>query len=264
MKIICVVKFVPDVESFVHDYEHGTLDRDRVRMILNPDDACALSFALRVKDSRPGTRVEIVTMAPTSIVPHMQDLLRLAVDTGTIISDPVFAGSDTHVTSEILSRYLATRSYDVILTGSRSLDGATSHVPGQLAESLGLDHLLDIIQIDPEQFDEEHAVIQVEDDGSIITYEMDLPGVLSLTRSSGYTLPYVTYEALQRDVSEKLTIVSNDELLFGREEVGLQGSLTRVMKTYAAAFEGRDRKIVHTDPEGIAFVHSFLKERGYL
>ena len=97
MKIICAVKFVPDVDKFVYDYENSALVRENVRLILNPDDACALAFALKIKATNPDYVVEVVSMGPQSVVPHMEDLLRLNVDHGTIICDPKFAGSDTYV-----------------------------------------------------------------------------------------------------------------------------------------------------------------------
>lgn len=49
MKIICLVKFVPDTEKFVYDYETDKIDRDMSRLILNPDDKNALAFAMMQK-----------------------------------------------------------------------------------------------------------------------------------------------------------------------------------------------------------------------
>ncbi len=264
MNIICVVKFVPDVDNIISDYENNTQVRENVRMILNPDDACALSFALRIKDSRPDCFIEVVTMAPRSVIPHMEDLLRLPIDKGTLISDPLYAGSDTFVTSEILLRYISSRTFDCILTGSHSLDGDTSHVPVQLAEGLGLDQMLGIIRIDQDQYDRERAVFEVEDEKTISTYEMAMPGVLSLTRESGYKLPYVKFEDFQRDVSDNLSILTNHQLAFSGEEVGLAGSLTRVVKTYKKSFQERNRNIVKNNKEGIEYVFTFLKDRGFL
>jgi electron transfer flavoprotein beta subunit len=264
LKIICVVKFVPDVDSFSYDYENGEVNRSHARMILNPDDSCALAFALKVKEKYPNTHIRVVSMAPRSVMPHLMDLVRLPVDVGILISDPAFAGSDTYITSEILGRYISSCAYDCILTGSRALDGATSHVPVQLAEKLDLEQMLDIIHIDLERFDHTHAVFQVEENEKIFTYEMAMPGVLSVSRTSNYKLPYASYEDLQRDVSQKISIVTNTQLDFAESEVGLAGSLTKVAHTYAAAYKTRKSTIVQTDDAGIAYVHAFLKKQGYV
>ncbi|MCJ7691096.1 MAG: electron transfer flavoprotein subunit beta/FixA family protein, partial [Clostridiaceae bacterium] len=98
MKIICLVKFIPDVDNFTYDYEKDVLVRENVKLILNPEDGCALAFALRIKEKSPGTFVEIVSMAPQSTIPLIEDLLRLNVDKATLIADKFYVGSDTYVT----------------------------------------------------------------------------------------------------------------------------------------------------------------------
>ena len=51
MKIIVCVKQVPDTTEIRINPETGTLIRDGVPSILNPDDANALEEALKVKDT---------------------------------------------------------------------------------------------------------------------------------------------------------------------------------------------------------------------
>jgi electron transfer flavoprotein beta subunit len=252
------------VDSFAYDYENNTLIRENIRMILNPDDACALAFALNVKAGHSDCCIEVVTMGPKAVRPHMEDLLRLDTDKGTIISDPAYRGSDTYVTSRILARYLSTRQFDVLLTGSHALDGDTSHVPAQIGEELGLEQMSGITSVDLEHFDTRWAVFEVEYEQSVVTWEMALPGILSLDRESGYKLPYVKYEDFQKDVSGTLTIIGNQELGFAKEEIGSEGSLTEVVRTYKKSFETRDRSIVQNDDEGIEDVFNFLLEKGFL
>lgn len=264
MRIICLIKIVPNVDNFKYDHQHNTLIRDRVKMILNPDDVCALAFALKMKAKDPTCFIEVVTMAPMSVTPHLEDLLRLHVDKGTIISDKVFGGSDTYVTSTILSRYLETADYDCILSGTYAIDGDTSHVPAQIGEILDLNQMSGIIRIDEESFCEEKAVFDVESETCISTYETPLPAILSLQKESKYKLPYVKYEDLIKDVKNQLNIVSNHGLAFDVNEVGIKGSLTKVNRTYVKAYDKREKVIVHNDDEGIQVVYSFLKDNGYV
>lgn len=253
MKLICAVKFVPDPDSYTAGPN---------RLILNPDDACALAFALAVKSGDPGVTVEVVTLGPLSVRPHMEDLLRLAVDRGTLIWDPGLEDSDGFVTSNVLSRYIAGRPCDCLLTGSLSLDGGSAQVPGQIAESLGLDQMLGVIRIDPDRFDPTRAVFQAVDETGVTTWEMAMPGVLSLTRESGYKLPYVTLTDLRRDVSEKLNVLTSKDLGFSGGEVGDAGSLTRVAASCPVTYGEKDPKIVGTDDAGITQVFDFLKKKG--
>lgn len=264
LRIVCLVKFVPDVDGFSHDYEHNQLNRNNRRMIVNPDDACAVAFALQVKRLRPTTYVEVITMAPRSVRPQLLDLLRLQVDAGIMITDGEFAGSDTYATTTILEAFLKDRFFDCLLTGTRSLDGATSHVPAQLAESLGLDHMQDIIGIDLDTFGHERAIFTIDEEQETATYQMAMPGILSLTRASGYKLPYIAYEDFEKDVSPKLSVVTNQELQCPPSAIGLAGSKTLVVETAVQEQQKRNHRIVHADEDGIDFVYSFLKRGGYV
>lgn len=263
MKIICVVKFVPDVDNFSYDHENHVLIRENSRMLINPDDACAIGFALKMKKQNPDVLIEVLTMGPKSVVALVEDILRVGADLGTVISDRLYAGSDSYVTSRILGRYLSSAEYDFILTGSHAVDGDTSHVPSQIAELLDLNHLSGISRID-ESLDGSMAVVDVEDERSLCTYEMDLPAVLSLSRESAYRLPYVRYKNLNRDVTHRLNKLSNRDLGFREDEVGLKGSLTSVARTYTKQYEVRKRLVVGTDDNGIDAVFDFLKEKRFI
>ena len=262
MKIICLVKFVPDVDSFEYDFERNILIRDSVRLQLNPDDICAVAFALKVKAQRPESFIEAVTMAPARVAPNMEDLMRIGVDRCTVISDRLYAGSDTFATSKVLARYLETREYDVILTGTHAIDGDTSHIPPQLGACLGLDQMSGIVSID--EMDGQKAVFSVDTEEERTTYEAALPAILSLTRDSGYKLPYPKREALERDFSESISFVDNSALAFFEGEAGLSGSKTRVVGTYTKSFEKKDRLVVKADDEGVETVFSYLEKNGFI
>lgn len=264
MKIICLVKYVPNVEDIKYDYEKNILIRDNVKLILNPDDACAVAFALELKEHQPEHEIEVVTMGPKSVKPFVEDLLRRNVDKASIICDKLFAGSDTYATSKILSHYLKDKEFDCILTGTNSLDGDTSHIPSQIGELLGLNQMSNITKIDLARFKKTKAVIEVENGENVLTYAMQLPAILSLRKESDYKLPYIEYENMSLDVSDRLDIISNQELGLAKEEIGLKGSLTKVVNTYNKNFEEKDKVVVENNEEGIDFVYSFLKKKGFV
>jgi len=264
MKLICMVKIVPDVDKFKYDFETNTVVRENVRMILNPDDACGVAFALKAKAMKPGTTVEVVTMAPRSAKPILEDLIRMGADQVTLISDSCFSGSDTYATSTILAKYLKKAAYDCILTGSHAIDGDTSHVPSQIGDLLDISQMSNVMQIDLSKFDESRAVFKVDNDLAVSTYEMKLPGILSLQKESKYKLPYIKYADIARDMSSQIKLVTNDDLKFQSHEVGLKGSLTKVNRTFVKEYQKRDKVIVGTDDQGIETVYMFLKEKGFL
>lgn len=264
MKIICLVKFTPDVDAFEYDYENNVLIRDNIKQIINPDDACALGFALKLKKQNPEIQIEVVTMAPFSAKKYMEDILRRHVDRGTLISDSVFGGSDTQATSLILGAYLKKIEYDVILTGSQTLDGDTAHVPAQLAEYLGISQMSAIMKIDEDSFLKGVPLVEVDTEKFLDTYEIAFPAVLSLCKESRYRLPFVRFADLDLDVSDKLQIISNDALELDTSFIGLKGSATRVVKTYTQTYEEKEKIVVCNDEDGIEAVYNFLEKHGYV
>ena len=64
MKILVCVKQVPDTNEVKIDPVKGTLIRDGVPSILNPDDANALEAALQIKDQNPDATIAVLTMGP--------------------------------------------------------------------------------------------------------------------------------------------------------------------------------------------------------
>lgn len=264
MKISCLLKFIPDVENFKYDYEKNTLIRENVKLILNPDDASALALALRIKKSKPDTVIEIVSMASRSTVPLLEDLLRRNVDKATLISDKDFAGSDTYVTSQVLARYLEKDTSDFILTGTHSLDGDTSHIPSQVGELLRLRQLSHITRVDEESLEQGSAIVEVDHETTLERYEIDFPCILSISRESRYKLPFVKYQDLHLDVSDRMTILSNEDLRFSADEVGLDGSLTYVNRTFTRKLEPKEKVVVQNDNQGIDTVYHYLKTRGFV
>ncbi len=264
MKILCMVKIVPDVDKFKYDFDTNTVVRENVRMILNPDDASSVGVALKIKHLYPGTTVEVVSMAPESVRPLIYDLVRVGVDRVNLITDKLFSGSDSYATSKVLAKYVQTLSYDIILTGTHAIDGDTSHVPAQLGELLDMSQMSNVIHIDEQLLDTTKAVFTVDFDSEVATYEMQLPGILSLRKESGYKLPYIKYEDMNKDVTDSIHVITNNDLGFEPFEIGLKGSKTKVNKTFVKEYEKRDKVVVTNDDQGINTVYAFLQEKGFI
>lgn len=265
MKLICLVKFVPDVDNFKYDFEKNVLIRENTDLVLNPDDAKAIAFALKMKALNPEIMVEILSMGPKNVVPKLEDLLRLKVDKATLISDSMYVGSDTYVTSQILAKHINSLEYDCILTGTHSLDGDTAHVPSQIAELLSLAHLSNVVEVNHfNQFSQKQFNVCVDSDNFIETYEVSLPLVLSFSKESKLKLPYIKFEDINRDVQDKLHIIDNTILNFNRKNVGLEGSLTKVIRSFVKQFDKKEKLIVQCDEEGVSSVYRFLKHLGYI
>lgn len=264
MRILCLVKPVPDVDAMRYDSERNVLVREGCKLTLNPEDAVAVSVALGIKRDAPATYVETLSMAPLGAMPYLQDLVRRGVDQATLLSDRRFAGSDTWATSRILARWLSANAFDCVLCGTHTLDGGTAHVPAQVAEALGLPHLAGVSALDGPLFEEGRALVAVEGDEAIMRFSVTLPAILGFQYTPRRKLPYIPHGAIDLDVSDRVRTIGAEELGLGGTDMGLAGSLTAVRRVEAADWGRKDTVRLQADSAGIDFVYRFLEKEGIL
>ena len=122
MKIIVCVKQVPDTTEVKINKETGTLIRDGVPSILNPDDANALEEALRMKDADSNVHVTVVSMGPPQAEEMLRECLAMGADEAVLLSDRAFGGSDTWSTSNAIASGIKTLGeFDIIFADRKSV-----------------------------------------------------------------------------------------------------------------------------------------------
>ena len=138
-KILVCAKQVPDTNEITINPETGTLVRDGVPSILNPDDANALEEALKIKDADPDTHVTVITMGPPQAEEMLFECVAMGADEGILISDRAVGGSDTWATSNAITAAIKKiGDFDLIFAGRQAIDGDTAQVGPQIAEKMGL------------------------------------------------------------------------------------------------------------------------------
>lgn len=110
---------------------------------LNPFDASAYEIAL----SESGAEVTLVSMGVPKTADLLLHLTRLGASRAVLLSDPIFAGSDTLATAYVLSRAMEKLKPDRILCGRKTLIGDTGQVPPMLAEMAGYEFLPDVLTV---------------------------------------------------------------------------------------------------------------------
>ena len=140
MKIVVCVKQVPDTKAGVKFKPDGTLDRNAMASIMNPDDKAGLEAALRIKDDMGADNVEITVV--TMGLPKAEDVLREALamgaDKAVLVTDRRLGGADTWATSQTIAAAIRKLEYDLIITGRQAIDGDTAQVGPQISEHLDL------------------------------------------------------------------------------------------------------------------------------
>ena len=238
--------------------------RDNSRLVLNPDDNPALGFACELKKLYPDVFIDVISMAPESVIDLARDILRINTDRFLLLSDSAFAGSDTFATSTVLAKCLSLRHYDVILSGTHSIDGDTAHVPSQIAEALHIGQISNILSVHELDFEKLYAIVETEHDNTLSKYKIRLPAILSFDRNSKYKSPFVRFSDIDLFVDDRIKRQTGAELGLSAEQTGLKGSLTVVKETYSIFGVEREPVFVSTDDEGIETVYRFLEEKGFV
>ncbi|MEG1362668.1 MAG: electron transfer flavoprotein subunit beta/FixA family protein, partial [Lachnospiraceae bacterium] len=136
MKIVVCIKQVPDTNEVRLDPVTGTLIRDGVPSIMNPDDKAGLEAALAIKDET-GAEVSVVSMGPPQADAVLREGLAMGADKAYLITDRAFGGADTLATSTTVAAALKKLEFDLIIAGRQAIDGDTAQVGPQIAEHLG-------------------------------------------------------------------------------------------------------------------------------
>ena len=229
MKIIALVKQVPDSTEIRVDKVTGTLIRAGVPSIINPDDLAGVEEALKIKETKDDVTVTVISMGPPQASGMLKELLARGVDECVLITDRAFAGADTCATSSTLAAAIEKIGYDLIIAGRQAIDGDTAQVGPQTAERLDIPQVTYVDKI----IDINDKVITVrkslEDSEEII--EAKLPCLL--TTLSGMNTPrYMNCNDIVDSFSKEVKIMTFADLDIPAEKVGLAGSPTKVHHTF--------------------------------
>lgn len=141
MDIAVCVKQVSDVSEMGIEPLRNTLQRQGVPAILNPCDRQALETALLLKDGH-GAKVTVISMGPGQAAAVLRECLAMGADAAVLLSDPLFAGADTLVTSRVLAAAIERLGpFSLVVCGMQAIDGETGQVGPELAEWLSLPQL---------------------------------------------------------------------------------------------------------------------------
>jgi len=138
--MVCLMKQVPDTRNITLNVlrEDGTVNRQALPAIVNPDDLFALEMALGIKD-KYGGEITVMSMGPPMAIEVLKDALSRGADQAILLTDKKFAGADTLATSSLLE--WAIRKYgefNLIFCGRQAIDGDTAQVGPQIAEKLDI------------------------------------------------------------------------------------------------------------------------------
>jgi electron transfer flavoprotein beta subunit len=262
MKIIVCAKQVPDTNEVKIDPVKGTLIRDGVPSILNPDDANALEAALSVKDGDPDTKVSVVSMGPPQATYMLRECLAMGADDAYLLSARAFGGADTCATSTTIAagiRKIA--DYDIIFAGRQAIDGDTAQVGPQLAQRLGLPSVSYVQNI--REFRDGSVVVerQLEDGYEVI--EVKTPCVLTAVKELN-SPRYMTIEQIENAYKAEITIWNEHDVNLAEADCGLKASPTQVFRSFTPPPKGKGEMLSGSVTEMASSLVAKLNEKHVL
>lgn len=232
MKILVMVKQVPDTVEVKLDPKTGNLIREGVESIINPDDRHALEAAIALKESLGG-RVTAVSMGPPPAIDALSEAMGMGIDEGVLLTDRAFAGADTWATSYTLGKAVEKiGEYDLILCGRQAIDGDTAQIGPQLAEFLGIPHMSYVFEIEGLEGGSIVAKRRTEDGYEKV--QCRLPALLTVIGEINrprYALIGRMIDACKDKAP--IEVWNAADIGVKTQDVGLEGSLTHVIKTFA-------------------------------
>lgn len=257
MKIIVCIKQVPNTNEVRLDPKTGTLVREGVSSIINPDDKAGLEAALRLKDSR-GAHVTVLSMGPPQAETALREALAMGADEAVLVTDRAFGGSDTWATAYTIAAALKDMEYDLILTGRQAIDGDTAQVGPQISENL---NITNISYAEDIKVEDNTVVVRSRFDDCCYVVKAKMPcliTVLSELNEPRYMTPGGIFEAYQKGIKK----ITRRNLDVDGRCLGLKGSPTRVIRTFPKSAKASGTVVDHLDHrEAAAYMLEKLREK---
>lgn len=259
MKIVVLVKHVPEptaVWSFAPD---RTLDRSAVAGRLSELDEYAVEQAVRLVEGGLDAEITYLTVGPQPARDGLLKALAIGGDKGVHVMDDAIHGSDALATSLVLAKALEHLGFDLVLTGMSSTDAEMSVVPSMVAERLDVNQATFAGSL---SVDGDTVSITREDDAATTRVSTLLPAVVSVTDQTDEAR-YPAFRAIMLAKKKPVETLTLADIGVDPASVGLAAAATRVVSVDPAPARTAGTVVVD-DGTGAAQIADFLAARGVL
>lgn len=266
MKIVLLIKQVPDSASVRMDEATGTVIRKAADAVVNPLDMYAVEVALCLKEAY-GAQTLALSMGPAAAEIALREVVSMGIDDARLISDKAFAGSDTWATSRILAEAIrkTVPDFDLILCGERATDGDTGQVGPETAAALDIPAVTYVSRIGP--YHEGTFSLDRLIEGATERLSVRLPALITVVKAVA-TPRLPTLDGKIRARKAAIPTLSQRDLALPVDQVGLSGSPTRVVRTFRPRITRNCDLHRATDPTlataAADALHQFLTGKGVL
>ena len=259
MNIVVCVKQVPDTTVVKIDPKTGTLIRDGVPSIINPEDKHALETALQLKEAHGG-KVTVVSMGLPMAKAALREALCMGADEAILLTDRALGGADTLATSKSLAGVIKKLDYDIVFAGRQAIDGDTAQVGPEIAEHLNIPQVTYVQDVKVEG--DSLIVNRALEDGHQIV-KVKTPCLLTAIETLNEPR-YMNVSNIFATNDNDIKVMSADDIDVDKSELGLKGSPTKVKKSMTKEVKGAGELVKEGPKEAAAYVLGKLKEKHYI
>ena len=256
MNIVVCIKQVPDTTEVKLDPKTGTLIREGIPSIINPDDKGALELALQLKD-KYNAHVTVLTMGLPQADAALREALAMGVDRAILLTDRKLGGADTLATSRAIAGALRQIDFDLILAGRQAIDGDTAQVGPQIAEHLGLPQVSYLLDL---EVNGKNCRVKKSTEEGYQILETEMPCVFTVL-STANKARYMTVNGIVEAYNREVEIWNADKTGTDENLLGLKGSPTRVFKSFTKALKPAGEAYEVSPEEAVDLIISKLKEK---
>jgi electron transfer flavoprotein alpha/beta subunit len=236
MNILVCAKQVPNTNEVRIDPVKGTLIRDGVESILNPDDANALEEALKIKDKYKDVKVTVLSMGPPQADDMLRECLAMGADEAILVSDRAFGGADTWATSNTISAAIKNAgNFDIIFAGRQAIDGDTAQVGPQIAEKLGLPQ---VTYVQSFEINEDVVTVQRQLENGYEVIKVKTPVLLTTVKELNKPR-YMNVKGIYDAYEKEIPVWGVNDIPVDKETIGLKASPTKVFKSFTPTPKGK-------------------------
>ena len=259
MNIVVCVKQVPDTTVVKIAPKTGTLIRDGVPSIINPEDKHALEGALRIKEAT-GAKVTVVSMGLPMAKAALREALCMGADEAILLTDRALGGADTLATSKALAGVIAKLDADLVFAGRQAIDGDTAQVGPEIAEHLNIPQVTYVQDVKVEG--DTLIVNRALEDGHQVV-EVKTPCLLTAIEELNRPR-YMNVARIFETNDDEIKVMGAADIDVPVEQLGLKGSPTKVKKSMTKEVKGEGELVKQEPKDAVTYVLGKLKEKHYI
>ena len=210
MKIAVCAKQIPDPANPI-EYSNGNVVRPE-EQVLDDTDRYGIEVALLLKE-KYDAEVTVISMTNVGTEKGIQQALQMGPDKALVLQDDSLVGSNSLMTSNVLSELAKIVEADIIIFGTESTDGYSGVVPQQVSRILSIPCISYVKNI---EIEDDVTLTRQTIEGSE-KVKLQEKCVISVT-ASGVEPRYPNFKDIMAAKNKEVKIVTKNDIDFNTDQ----------------------------------------------